>query len=246
MTVLKSVVLCLALMNVGYFLWARGVAPSQPKPEAAPPPATLTLASEVPAQGPAAAGSAGPGPGTTIAGAAAGAATAFTGAAPAVAAERCMTVGPFKDVSAAARAAGTLRGGGYDPRQRVVDGEVWSGVWIYVPVSGSRTATEQAVAKLKAAGIQDGLQMPGPGDTPVISLGMYSDPKRARNRVAQIKALGLNPGVADRKRTGNLYWIDVDLKAGNGAPNPADLKAEAGRNNSLEVKTCPSGAAAGP
>jgi hypothetical protein len=41
--------------------------------------------------------------------------------------KRCVSVGPFRDVSQTARAASTLRSGGYDPRQRVAEGDVY---WI--------------------------------------------------------------------------------------------------------------------
>ena len=45
MTLLKSIVVCLALANVGYFLWSRGIA--HPLADAAPAPASsLKLASE--------------------------------------------------------------------------------------------------------------------------------------------------------------------------------------------------------
>ena len=82
--------------------------------------------------------------------------------------------------------------------------------------------------------------MPGPNEGSVISLGLYSEPKRAQARVAQAQALGFNPGIVDRKRTGNVYWVDVDLKPTDGLLNPADLQGEAGRIVRLEVKGCPS------
>jgi len=47
LTVLKSIVVCLALANVGYFLWMHGIGKSQAVPAAAPL-NTLKLASEVP------------------------------------------------------------------------------------------------------------------------------------------------------------------------------------------------------
>ena len=79
----------------------------------------------------------------------------------------------------------TLRSGGYDPRQRVADGEVWAGVWVYLPLPAMRTGADQILAKLKAGGIDDALEMPGPNEGSVISLGLYSEPKRAQARVAQ-------------------------------------------------------------
>src|SRR6202140_3349707 len=109
--------------------------------------------------------------------------------------KRCISVGPFRDVSEAAHAATTLRGGGYDPRLRVADGEVWAGVWVYLPLPPSRAAGDQALAKLKAGGIEDALEMPGPNDGSVISLGLYSEPKRAQARGAQAQAVGVNPGI---------------------------------------------------
>ncbi|HWG70129.1 MAG TPA: hypothetical protein VN692_12000 [Steroidobacteraceae bacterium] len=234
MTLLKGIVAALVLANVGYFLWSRGVARTADAPARAAPAATLQLASES-AQAPRA-------PGADLGGAA--------DAVPADAGgisqqglltnvKRCISIGPFRDVSEAARAAGTLRGGGYDPRQRVADGDVWAGVWVYLPLPASQTAADQVLVKLKAGGIDDALQMPGPNDGSVISLGLYSDSKRAQTRVAQAQALGFNPGIADRKRSGNVYWIDIDLKPTDGLINPADLQGEAGRIVRLEVKGCP-------
>jgi len=152
---------------------------------------------------------------------------------------RCLTVGPFRDVSEASHAASTLRGNGYDPRQRVAEGDVWAGVWVYLPLPAARATGDQMLQKLKAAGIDDALEMPGPGDGSVISLGLFSEPKRAQSRVAQAQALGFTPGIADRKRTGNVYWIDIDLKAADGVPNAADLQGESGHISRLEIKPCP-------
>jgi hypothetical protein len=80
----------------------------------------------------------------------------------------------------------------------------------------------------------------------VISLGLFGEQKRAQARVSQAQALGLNPGIADRKRTGNVYWIDIDLKPTDGLLNPADLQGESGHISRLEIKACPSAAAAQP
>ncbi len=140
MTLLKSIVVCLVLANVGYFLWSRGIAKA---PDAAPatPTATLRLASELPETphgsntdggnvgGAARSGLAGAGGPHAAADADQGAKLALL-----TNVKRCISVGPFGDVSEAAHAATTLRGGGYDPRQRVADGDVWAGVWVYLPL----------------------------------------------------------------------------------------------------------------
>jgi hypothetical protein len=236
LTLLKSLVVGLVLANVCYFLWQHGIARAPENIVAPPAPGSLKLVSE----------SADFGRGEPTGNPAAAAAPLASGgpAAPAdnllTNVKRCISVGPFRDVSEAAHAASTLRGGGYDPRQRVADGEVWAGVWVYLPLPPARAMADQTLAKLKAGGIDDALEMPGPNEGSVISLGLYSEQKRAQARVAQAQALGFNPGIADRKRNGNVYWIDIDLKPTDGLLNPSDLQGESGRIVRLEVKGCPS------
>lgn len=244
MTLLKTLVVSLVLANVCYFLWQRGIAKAPDSVAAQPAPGSLKLASESPesargesneAAAPvplAAGGTAAPTESPHDAGGAS--ANLLTNV------KRCISIGPFRDVSEAAHAASTLRGGGYDPRQRVADGEVWAGVWVYLPLPAARPVADQTLAKLKAGGIDDALEMPGPNEGSVISLGLYSEPKRAQARVAQAQALGFNPGIADRKRNGNVYWIDIDLKPTDSLLNPSDLQGESGRIVRLEVKGCPS------
>jgi hypothetical protein len=244
-TILKSIVVCLALANVGYFLWARGIAKTEDAPVTAPATTKLRLASESAAVPHAADGGS-----SGIAGASGGApgeaARDDASASLLTNVKRCISVGPFRDVAEAAHAASTLRSGGYDPRQRVADGEVWAGVWVYLPIPPGRGASDQMMAKLKAGGIEDALEMPGPNDASVMSLGLYSESNRAQARVAQAQSLGFNPGIADRKRTGNVYWIDIDLKPTDSVLKPADLQGESGRIVRLEVKGCPAAGGAPP
>jgi hypothetical protein len=243
--VLKGIVVCLALANAGYFLWAHGIADSREAPMAvAPPPPTdtLRLVGEAPAVAPAALLSDG------SSGAAGVTAAANDASNPALLTnvKRCVTVGPFGDVAEAAHAASLLRGGGYDPRQRVAEGEVWAGLWVYLPIPAGPVTGEKLLAKLKAAGIDEALEMPGPADASVISLGLFGEQKRAQARVAQAWSLGLNPTIADRKRTGNVYWVDIDLKPTDGMLNPADLEEDSGHISRLEIKACPAATAAAP
>jgi hypothetical protein len=242
LTLLKTLVVSLVLANVCYFLWQHGIAKAPEAAVVAPPtPGTLKLASESPEalRTESSGNAAGAPPAAGSAAAASDGAREGGNAGLLTNVKRCISVGPFRDVSEAAHAASTLRGGGYDPRQRVAEGEVWAGVWVYLPLPPSRPAAEQTLAKLKSGGIDDALEMPGPNEGSVISLGLYSESKRAQARVAQVQALGFNPGIADRKRTGNVYWIDIDLKPTDGLLNPSDLQGESGRIVRLEVKGCP-------
>ena len=79
-----------------------------------------------------------------------------------------------------------------------------------------------------------------------MDIGGYMLAELYQNRVAQAQSLGFNPGIADRKRTGNVYWIDIDLKPTDSVLKASDLQGEAGRIVRLEVKGCPADAGAQP
>jgi hypothetical protein len=251
-TFLKGIVMCLALANVGYFLWVQGMTKSRDTEVGAPTASTLKLASEAgrgrTGGGGGVSGAGGDGSGASGGNGVAGGEGAAHGEASGLLTnvKRCISVGPFRDVAEAAHAASTLRSGGYDPRQRVADGDVWAGVWVFIPAPATRAAGDQVLAKLKAGGIEDALEMPGPNDGSVISLGLFSESRRAQARVALAQSLGFNPGTADRKRTGNVYWVDVDLKPTDSVLKPSDLQGEAGRIVRLEVKGCPAAGGAQP
>jgi hypothetical protein len=240
----KFFVFALVLINVGYFLWARGIdSDAQGPPSSAPAKGTLKLAREVPALAAHSSGNEALHEDTAdgVHGGAADVSDDMTGSL-LTSVKRCITIGPFRDVAEAARAASSLRDGGYDPRQRVSEGETWAGVWVYLPRPEPRAAADTLLNKLRAAGIDDALEMPGPTEAPVISLGLFSENDRAQRRVAQAKSLNLKPVVADRKRTGNVFWVDLDLKATDSMLNPSDLQSESGRIMRLEVKACPAAA----
>src|SRR6202046_4359632 len=184
LTLLKALVVCLVLANVCYFLWEHGVAKPPETVVAPPTPGTLRLASESPdavrtesSGSVAGSGATGAPPAALGAPAAPDGARDGGGSGLLTNVTRCISVGPFRDVSEAAHAASTLRGGGYDPRQRVAGGEVWAGGGGYLPPPAVRAVADQTLAKLKAGGIDDALEMPGPNEGSVISLGLCRVPK---------------------------------------------------------------------
>jgi hypothetical protein len=158
---------------------------------------------------------------------------------------RCVTIGPFRDLAEATQASATLRGGGYDPRTRVAEGDVWAGLWVYLADLPSHEEAQRAMALLKRRGISDAYIMPSADLTNDISLGVFSEPARAQRRAEEIRTLGFTPTIADRTRRGTVYWIDLDLKPTDGIISPDELQSESGRIVRLEVLACPSDAAAG-
>src|SRR5882672_12308460 len=115
MTLLKSIVVCLVLANVGYFLWARGIAKAPEAPPLGTFAPTLKLASESPETPHAASPEAASGAAGVIGSGGMDASRTDPGDGAKLGlltnVKRCISVGPFRDVAEAAHAATTLRGG---------------------------------------------------------------------------------------------------------------------------------------
>jgi len=215
MTWLKALVLALLLANIAYFLWLRDiVGPAQPGSVLSGP--GLKLAAEAPVR-------------------------AHSPVAPAPVAQTrsCLSVGPFRDMAEATRAATTLRSAGHEPRQRAGQGEVPAGIWVYVARPEDPLASDQLLSRLRQAGVDDALVMPGPDEMPVISLGLFNDPGRARTRFEQAQALGLKPVQVDRMRSTDVFWVDVDMKAPGETLDTTGLQSGSSRIMRLEVRNCP-------
>ena len=151
----------------------------------------------------------------------------------------CTSVGPFADLGQASQAQATLRSQGYEPRQRVVQGEQWTGYWVSVRDLATRDSAEAALKKLTDNGITDVYLMPGTDPANVLSLGVFSDYQRAQRRADEVRLLGLTPQISDRKRAGSVFWIDVDLKEPGQTIDTSIFQVGQSRILRLELRGCP-------
>lgn len=205
----------LLLANIAWFAWSQWVV--QPADESAEPPRAagpqLVLASEAPPAQPV--------------------------AQPAArAASNCLSLGPFSDLTDAARASTLLRENELQPRQRAGEGVVWKGYWVSLGGIPDRAAADGLIERLRRFGIGDAYAMPDDGSLITISLGLFSEQQRALRRMDDVKALGLEPRIVERERKGTVYWIDVDVVPPARLPDAAQLHGEGGRILRLEVQPC--------
>lgn len=148
---------------------------------------------------------------------------------------RCVSVGPFRELSQAAAAAANLRAAGHEPTQRVAEGDIWVGYWVYLPGIPTRDEAEATLAQLQQNGVPDSYLAPA-DDGYLISLGVFSEISRAGRRREEVRALGYEPSVVDRTRRGTVYWVDVVL----GEDQTLDLESlqGPGRIIRLEQRSC--------
>jgi len=220
----------LLLGNLAYFAWARWVDTPRPPP-----------VNDVVARLPAlklVEGAAQPAPGQESPGALTKLALNPTAA--------CLSVGPFPDLDTSGRAAGLLRGKGFDPHQRTEQVERTDGYWVYVGGLKTQADADRALATLRKSGIKDAVAMPeAPNTGRRLSLGLYKERPRAEHRVQVVHEAGLKAEVAERKVTGTAYWVDLIAPPGVNAVPLDDLAAE-GAKSKIGVQPCAAGAATPP
>ena len=211
---MRGLIVLLVLANVGFFAWSRWIAAPAVQPALASATAPrLVLASEAPAAPPLPSFRIEPG-------------------------VSCASIGPFLDLTEAARASTGLRDAGLEPRQRATEGPVWAGYWVSLAGLADAGAAEQVVQRLRQSGIGDAYVMPTEGGGPVISLGLFTEEPRALRRADEVRALGYAPEVSERQRDGTVYWIDVDISSPDQLPDPATFEGDAGRIFRLQVRPC--------
>jgi hypothetical protein len=153
-------------------------------------------------------------------------------------ANNCVSLGPFHDLTEAAHASTLLRENGLRPRQRAGEGVVWKGFWVSLAGIADRATADGIIERLRRFGVGDAYTMPGDGQQVTISLGLYSERERALRRMDEVQALGFEPGLAERERSGTIYWIDVDVVPPAELPDVSRLNGEGGLIKRLEVRPC--------
>jgi len=149
---------------------------------------------------------------------------------------RCTSVGPFRELSQAATAAAALRAAGHEPEQRIAEGDIWIGYWVYIEAIPTEAEANEILAKVRAEGISDSYVIPNSDSGNLVSLGVFSEIGGVSLRRDQVRELGYEPQVVDRTRRATVYWVDVEL-----APDQAldfDALQTPGRIIRLEQRDC--------
>jgi hypothetical protein len=156
---------------------------------------------------------------------------------------RCFSVGPFVDQASATRGASQLRERGLTPRQRIGEGEITKGFWVYVGGLKSDRDVNDVLHTLEQSHVEDAHLMPDTeGDARRVSVGVFSQREHADRRARSLQKLGLQPEIADRKLPARLFWMDVDLPPGATIPTAQDLAGSGDADIHVEVTSCPNGA----
>jgi cell division septation protein DedD len=155
------------------------------------------------------------------------------------ASSRCVSVGPFNDLSAAARGAALLRERGLDPKQRAEPGEMWEGFWVFVGGLKSTADEAKVVKTLEGAGIKDAHAMPESAEGRRVSVGLFTERARAEKRAQAVKRLGYAAEIVERKQPATVYWVDLEMDANERTVPTEGLLSIENTGARLEIRVCP-------
>jgi sporulation related protein len=154
--------------------------------------------------------------------------------------QACTSVGPFNDITSAARAAGLLAQRGFKLRQRAEEGETIEGYWVYVGGMQSDDEVSRVTERLAKNGFTDAHVMKNYSTNRRVSVGMFSTRERAEKRSVAVKNMGLQPEIGERKFPGTVYWVDVSVSRAPGVRKlpPEYAFAEVG-GGKIGTQPCP-------
>jgi len=225
---MRNLVFLLILANGLFWAWEHWLRPrTAAEQPVVPPDQGLTLVSELGGEGDAA-------PSGTPQPAVTESPEAVVAAAAPLPTRQCFSLGPFRDLPEAASIGASLKRLGLAPKQRVGEGDIWIGYWVHIDDLASRQEAEKTLRGLREGGVTDSYIVTDDGGHG-ISLGVFSEIKRAGTRREQVKKLGFDPVVTDRSRRGTVYWVDVKL---NDAEQLDLASLQQGRIVRLEEREC--------
>ncbi|MBK7901617.1 MAG: SPOR domain-containing protein [Proteobacteria bacterium] len=151
----------------------------------------------------------------------------------------CVSVGPFIDPAHAAAANAQLERLGFASRRRVSQDEVRVGYWVRVPNLATPADATNALASLQAAGLGDAYVLAEGQPDNTVSVGVFSDPRRAAEVSARVQRAGFTAETSDRLRLLEVLWLDIDRQANGGLPSLELLGTQPEGGLPYDMRACP-------
>ena len=146
----------------------------------------------------------------------------------------CFSVGPFERESLSDDIYEILLDSGIDAKQRSVNERQPKSYWVYLSPLESLAEAQATVAYLENNNIDEHYIMPEPPEHEhAISLGLYEKLNAARNKLAEIKKLDLDPKMEVRFKEYTRYW--VDFRQYNDSNQPKVLEELLKKNDRMLV-----------
>ena len=126
----------------------------------------------------------------------------------------CQRIGPFLTQADLRRALGALTPAVSRIQFRETRSLALRGYWVYLPAQSTREAALSTARELAARGLRDYYVVTAGDRDNTISLGLFRDVNNARQRQADVQAMGFAAELGERTEDVPQYWIDLAAAAG--------------------------------
>ena len=148
----------------------------------------------------------------------------------------CISIGPFPNRVVVADMTRELDRAGYNGMQRIAQGDVWLGYWVYIDAIPTQAEAAAIVDNLAANRISEAYVIADADNGNLVSLGVFSVLARAEQRLNEATDLGYSPVIVDRSQPGDVYWLDVT--ADDGEAFTADTLLAAIDQEAVQLAEC--------
>ena len=121
----------------------------------------------------------------------------------------CQRIGPFLTQADLRRAVGVLTPVVQRIQFRETRALARRGYWVYMPAQASRDAALATARELAARGLRDYYVVTAGDRQNTISLGLFRELANARQRQADVRAMGFGAELGERTEEIPQYWIDI-------------------------------------
>ena len=119
----------------------------------------------------------------------------------------CYTIGPLKDKARAIEISGRYSGKRIATSLKSSLEKQYMGVMVFIDGHKTRAEAMKTANKLSAKGLSDHIFFDDPGQTNMLSLGVFGLKKNADRHVARVQKLGFPAKTEPRYRERTIYWI---------------------------------------
>ncbi|MEM1081883.1 MAG: SPOR domain-containing protein [Pseudomonadota bacterium] len=132
-------------------------------------------------------------------------------------ATRCYTLGPLPTLVQQSRAEDRLLPFATEIRMRQTTADRDRGWWVFL-VAGDRASALAMAQDLARRGVEDYFVVADQNQPDAVSLGLFERRDNARQRLAQIRAMGLDAQLAVRREDAPQFWIDYSIEPDRRSP----------------------------
>jgi hypothetical protein len=132
--------------------------------------------------------------------------------------DRCYSLGPFRELDELRAITRAIKSHVVDTSFRSLDQKEPSMYWVLLDSTDSLAQARALAQELVSRNIKDYFIIGGGAHKYGISLGQFSEKKRADRHAKHVRDLGFEPVVEPVFRSDTVYWLDYRMKARNTIP----------------------------